>query len=79
MDEEREPDSPKRTPGGWLWLVGAVLTAAAFYWALPAGHGRPTSMTVFGINPPEATAATYPGLRPPTPVQSQLAAANTLR
>jgi hypothetical protein len=77
MDEEREADGVAQRRGGWLRLVGVGLTAAAFYWALPAGHGRPTSVTVFGVNAPEAKSASYPGLRPAP--QSQLAAAETIR
>jgi hypothetical protein len=79
MDDERDTDGVTQKRGGWLWLVGIGLTLAAFYAAIPAGHGRPTSVTVFGINPPEETAATYPGLRLPPPPQSQLAAADILR
>jgi len=79
MDDEREPDGVSRKAGGWFWLVGIALTAAAFYWAIPAGHGSPTSVTVFGVNAPDAPSASYPGLRPPAPPQSQLASAETLR
>ncbi|HET9618519.1 MAG TPA: hypothetical protein VFP74_15220 [Pseudolabrys sp.] len=78
MDEEREPDGATRRRGGWLWLVGIGLTAAAFYWAIPAGHGHPTSVTVFGVNAPDAPVASYPGLRLPQPPQSQLASAEAL-
>jgi hypothetical protein len=77
MDDEREPDGVARKASGWLWLVGIGLTAAAFYWAIPAGHGRPTSVTVFGVNAPDAPVASYPGLR--LPPQSQLASAEALR
>jgi len=78
MDDEREADGVTRSRGGFLWLLGVGLTAAAFYWAVPAGHGRPTSMTV-GVTAPDARVATYPGLRPPVSAQSQMAAADTLR
>jgi len=77
MDDEREPDGVARKASGWLWLVGIGLTAAAFYWAIPAGHGRPTSVTVFGVNAPDSPVASYPGLR--LPPQSQLASAEALR
>ena len=77
MDDERDTDGVTRRRGGWLWLVGLCLTAAAFYAAVPAGHGRPTSVAVFGVNGPDARVASYPGLR--LPAQSQLAAAETIR
>jgi len=51
MDDEREPDGVSRTAGGWYWLVGIALTAAAFYWAIPAGHGSPTSVTLGNYSP----------------------------
>ena len=77
MDDERESDGVTRKASGWLWLVGIALTAAAFYWAIPAGQGRPTSVTVFGVNAPEVKTASYPGLRPAA--QSQVAVADTIR
>jgi hypothetical protein len=77
MDDEREPDGVARRQGGWLWVIGIALTAGAFYWAIPASHGRPTSVTVFGVNTPHTRVASYPGLR--LPAQSQVAAAETIR
>ena len=77
MDDEREPDNVTRGRGGLLWLVGIALTAAAFYWAIPAGHGSPPSVTVFGVNAPEVKTASYPGLRPAA--QSQVAVVDTVR
>ena len=80
----RDQTSPRRAAPTPPWrskflvaLVGIGLTAAAFYWAIPAGHGRPTSVTVFGVNAPDAPVASYPGLR--LPPQSQLASAEALR
>lgn len=65
MDEERDdlPDVVARTHGAWSWLIGAAVTAAALYWALPLGGGRPTSVTILGVNAPHARVASYPGLR----------------
>ena len=65
MDEERDnrSDMLTRTHGAWSWLIGAALTAAALYWAVPLGGGRPTSVTIFGLNAPQARIASYPGLR----------------
>ena len=78
MDDERDTDGLTRTHGGFIWLAGIALTAFAVYWAIPAGHGRPSSVTVFGVNAPDEPVASYPGLRLPAP-QSQLAAAETVR
>ena len=65
MDEERDnrPAVLPQTHGVWFWLIGATLTAAALYWAIPLGGGRPTSVTIFRINAPHARVASYPGLR----------------
>lgn len=65
MDEERDnrPGVVTHMHGAWSWLMGAALTAAALYWAIPLGGGRPTSVTILGINAPHARLASYPGLR----------------
>jgi len=65
MDDERDgrAETPGRAHGVWFWILGAALAAPLLYSVMPADAGRPSSVTIFGVNGPHVRIVSYPGLR----------------